>query len=109
KQKYFLYRDALSENPTLSFQKLNGEGCNYSYFPVIFETEQALLEAEAKLNQQKIYPRRYFYPSLNTLENIVEYTPMPNSESIAKRILCLPLYKNLSKSDIDSIIQEVLE
>ena len=109
KQKYFLYRDALSKNPALSFQKLNGEGCNYSYFPIIFETEQALLEVEAKLNQQKIYPRRYFYPSLNTLENIVEYTPMPHSESIAKRILCLPLYKNLNTSDIERIIQGVLQ
>lgn len=108
KQKYFLYRDALSKNPALSFQKMNGEGCNYSYFPVIFETEQALLEVEVKLNQQKIYPRRYFYPSLNTLEHIVEYTPMPHSESIAKRILCLPLYKNLSKTDIERIIQVVL-
>jgi hypothetical protein len=109
KQKYFLYRDALSKNPTLNFQKLNGEGCNYSYFPVIFENEQVLIEIEAKLNRQKIYPRRYFYPSLNTLENIVQYTPMPNSESIAKRILCLPLYKNLNTADIERIIQGVLQ
>jgi len=108
KHKYLLYRDALQANPNLSFQKLNGEGCNYSYFPVIFETEQALLEVEKKLNDQNIFPRRYFYPSLNTLNHIIEYKPMPLSESIAKRILCLPLYKNLDVSDVERIIALIL-
>ena len=108
KHKYLLYRDSLQANPNLSFQKLNGDGCNYSYFPVIFETEQALLEVEKKLNEQKVFPRRYFYPSLNTLSHIVKYQPMPESENIAKRILCLPLYKNLQVDDIERIIGLIL-
>ena len=105
KHKYFCYRDALQSNSNLSFQKLNGDGCNYSYFPIIFETEKALLEVEKKLNENKIFPRRYFYPSLNTLNHIVEYRSMPISESIAKRILCLPLYKNLEVAEIERIIR----
>lgn len=68
---------------------------NYSYYPVIFETEAQLLNVQAALNAVQIYPRRYFYPSLNTIE-YTKGTSMPISESIANRILCLPLYAELS-------------
>lgn len=108
KSKYLLYLNALHSNSDLTFQKLNGDGCNYSYFPVIFPSEQALLNVEKKMNEKKIFPRRYFYPSLNTLNHIVEYQPMPNSEGIAKRILCLPLYKNLQVEDIERIVDLIV-
>lgn len=72
---------------------------NYSYYPVIFKNEADLLNIVAKLNKKNIFPRRYFYPSLNT----IEYTKgksMPISEDISKRVLCLPLYKELSTEEI---------
>jgi dTDP-4-amino-4,6-dideoxygalactose transaminase len=40
---------------------------NYSYYPVIFESESVLLDVEHRLKQEGIVPRRYFYPSLNTV------------------------------------------
>ena len=108
KKKYQLYREALSEDATLSFQKIN-EGCNYSYFPVIFKDEETLLKVQARLNEQHIYPRRYFYPSVNTFNRLVPYVPMPVSEEIASRILCLPLYYTLAESDIERIIDIILK
>jgi dTDP-4-amino-4,6-dideoxygalactose transaminase len=76
---------------------------NYSYFPIIFETEEQLTKAQIALNENNIFPRRYFYPSLNTIEyNNGE--PMPVSESIASRVLCLPLYVGLSNTDLQKII-----
>ena len=111
KQKYQLYRDALQKTPNLRFQKLNGDGCNYSYFPVIFEDEKVLLEVEKKLNESQIFPRRYFYPSLNTLEKVVEYTCLPISENVSKCILCLPLYRDLKVNlikEIARIVDEVV-
>lgn len=75
---------------------------NYHYYPVIFESEDALLSLVEAMNREDIYPRRYFYPSLNTL-NYVENEKMPISEDIAKRILCLPLFHDLSKIDIEKI------
>jgi len=75
---------------------------NYSYYPIIFENEKQLLEVQKALNKEQIFPRRYFYPSLNTLE-YVEFTEMKNSEDISKRIMCLPLYKDLRVSEIDMI------
>ena len=72
---------------------------NYSYYPLIFETEAQLLKVQAALNEQQIFPRRYFYPSLNTVEYAKGDT-MPISESIVSRVLCLPLYAGLKKEDI---------
>ena len=69
---------------------------NYSYYPVIFQDEGTLLKVQKSLNQNEIFPRRYFYPSLNT----IEYTnggAMPVSESVASSILCLPLYSGLEE------------
>lgn len=107
KRKYAIYKDALSKDSTLSFQKIN-EGCNYSYFPVIFKDEETLLKVQAKLNENYIFPRRYFYPSVNTFTKIVPYVPMPISEDLASRILCLPLYFDLGEDIINSISVMVL-
>ena len=76
---------------------------NYSYYPVIFESEESLLKVQKSLNEQQIFPRRYFYPSLNTV-NYVENTSVPISENICSNILCLPLYHSLLGEDVDKII-----
>lgn len=77
---------------------------NYSYFPIIFESEENLLKTQEKLNKSDIFPRRYFYPSLNTIP-YVSGKEMKISESISKRILCLPLYVDLQTKDLDLIIK----
>lgn len=107
KRKYFYYREELPANESLSFQKIN-EDCNYSYFPVIFKDEAKLLRVQAKLNEDHIFPRRYFWPSVNTFTKLVPYTPMPVSEDIASRILCLPLYYTLTEEDMDRIIKIII-
>ena len=107
RRKYAFYKNALSKNPSLSFQKIN-QDCNYSYFPVIFKDEESLIQAQTRLNEQHIFPRRYFYPSINTFTRLVPYTPMPISEDIARRILCLPLYYTLSEEDMIRIVNIVL-
>ncbi|MGL2988104.1 DegT/DnrJ/EryC1/StrS family aminotransferase [Flavobacterium sp. RSSA_27] len=75
---------------------------NYSYYPIIFENEEQLLQTQKDLNEANIFPRRYFYPSLNTIE-YVKWNAMPISESIASRVLCLPLYVGLERKDLDKI------
>lgn len=75
---------------------------NYSYYPIVLETEELLLKVQKALNEVQIFPRRYFYPSLNTV-NFIKNTEMPISESISKRILCLPLYVGLKKEDLEKI------
>lgn len=108
KRKYQMYLDGLSACEGLTFQNLKIGEPNYSYFPVVFESEDQLLRAEKALNAQKIFPRRYFYPSVNTLREIVDYASMPVSEDLSPRILCLPLYKELEVGVIESIISSIL-
>lgn len=94
-----------SEIKHLKFLKLRqGIGWNYSYFPVIFKTELELLKALSLFEEEHIYPRRYFYPSLNQLPYIKANNKTPISEDISKRIMCLPLYSSLTDIDLKRII-----
>ena len=108
KKKYALYKSILSKNAAFRFQKITGT-CNCSYFPVVFPTEEALLKAQDALLKENIVPRRYFYPSLNTYHKIVASVSMPESERLAQRILCLPLYFNLREADVEKIAEIVLK
>jgi len=96
-------------NELLNFKKLKkikireNTNWNYSYYPIWFESEKMLLKIQGILNNYDIFPRRYFYPSLNTI-NYVKRQSMPISENISSRILCLPLYVGLSNSEIKNII-----
>ena len=79
---------------------------NYAYYPVIFETEAHLIDTLKRMNAVDIFPRRYFYPSLNTLP-YVDAKAMEISESTAARILCLPLYTDLLPSEQELIISSI--
>ncbi len=108
KEQYHHYKDLL-QGKGLQFQKIEGETnkYNYAYFPMVFENEAQLLKIKNALEMQRISPRRYFYPSLNTL-NYIEQQEMPISERISKRILCLPVYHTMSKEVQDLIIRIVI-
>lgn len=107
KADYLAYRKHLSALPGITFQKLFFGEPNYSYFPVVFEDEATTLRVEAVLQSAGYVPRRYFYPSVNTLRHIVEDAPMPHSESLASRILCLPHYWKLENDHIERVAELV--
>ncbi len=95
-------------NANLNFKKVktikirDNTNWNYSYYPVIFESEDKLLEVQEALNKEQIFPRRYFYPSLNTIE-FIKGEDMHVSENRASCIICLPLYKGLVEQEVDNI------
>lgn len=76
---------------------------NYSYYPIILKDETTLLRVQEALNEVKIFPRRYFYPSLNHVP-YVDHVNMPISEDIASRIICLPLYVELKQNELQQIV-----
>jgi dTDP-4-amino-4,6-dideoxygalactose transaminase len=80
----------------------SGTTYNYAYYPLIFPSEAAAVAVKQALNVEKIYPRRYFFPSLSTLP-YVDHQPMPVAESIASRVLCLPLGSHVSEAALDRI------
>lgn len=75
---------------------------NYSYYPIILKTESDLLKLQRLLNKANIFPRRYFYPSLENLPYI-KSDKCKIADSISKRILCLPLYKGLETENLNRI------
>jgi len=79
-----------------------GTEWNHSYYPVVFDTETDLLRVLEALNAAQVFPRRYFYPSLNTLPYVAP-VPMPVSESVASRIACLPIYPGLTLAEVERI------
>ncbi len=87
--------------------KMKDARYNYAYYPVVVKNEATLLRHMKALNNENVFPRRYFYPSLNTLPYLKSQQRAPISEDIARRIMCLPLYADLSP-DIVTNICEVL-
>ena len=95
-----IYRDKLHCLSTIEIRK--NTDWNYSYFPVIFNTEKELVRVMKALNNRNIFPRRYFYPSLDTLPYIKSH-PCQLSQEISSKILCLPIYKELLPKEVELI------
>jgi len=102
------YRKELKD--LVQFQEQNENATeNYSYFPVVFESEEQLLKVQKALNGRDIFPRRYFYPSLDTLTYIEPKQECKVSRDISRRILCLPLYGSLELETIKIISKIIFE
>ncbi|MBZ0098632.1 MAG: DegT/DnrJ/EryC1/StrS family aminotransferase, partial [Taibaiella sp.] len=104
KKQYLFYLQNLGTLRVESQSIAKNTEYNYSYFPLVFDSEEAMLAQLQNLNDNWIYPRRYFYPSLNSLP-YVDKQEMPVCESVSKRILCLPLYHDLTEEDQSMIIR----
>jgi dTDP-4-amino-4,6-dideoxygalactose transaminase len=102
KQIVAYYNDALKETNLKTLKLRDHMDWNYGYYPIIFNSETELLKLKKALEIKEIFPRRYFYPSLNKLPYL-KNVAMPISESITKRILCLPLYDSLPFNVVDDI------
>tara|TARA_Y100001001_G_scaffold164845_1_gene199529 strand:+ start:2360 stop:3460 length:1101 start_codon:yes stop_codon:yes gene_type:complete len=77
---------------------------NYAYFPVLFESEKQAVRVAAVLKENGVLARRYFYPSLESIECLGAKAVQPVSKDIASRILCLPIFDQLAQHDQQNII-----
>jgi dTDP-4-amino-4,6-dideoxygalactose transaminase len=80
-----------------------GTDYNYAYYPVLLADEATRERVHAGMARASVFTRRYFFPSLNTLP-YVSSPAMPVSDDAAARVLCLPLYPELTDADIDRIL-----
>jgi dTDP-4-amino-4,6-dideoxygalactose transaminase len=81
---------------------------NYSYFPVIFDSEEQMFRVKDGLAAHDINTRRYFFPSLNKLPYNTG-ADCPISEDISRRVLCLPFYQQLAHEDVRFICRLMRE
>lgn len=80
---------------------------NYSYVPVIFNSSEHMRAVETALSTENIFSRRYFYPSLDTLDFLSNSGVCLNAREVSSKILCLPIYPNLDMANVDRIIKIV--
>lgn len=103
KQNYFKrkqisdYYDSAALGLVQRPAKQEGLDYNYAYYPVVFKSETELLKVFKALNKENIYPRRYFYPSLNNLPYIEDAKSCPTSEDISSRIACFTAISDLEE------------
>jgi dTDP-4-amino-4,6-dideoxygalactose transaminase len=76
---------------------------NYGYYPIIFNSESTLVEVLKRLNEHQIFPRRYFYPTLQELPYIKTKAKCEIASDISSRVLCLPLYNGLKEEQVEFI------
>lgn len=86
---------------------------NYAYMPVVFEDEFGSSRDKVfdELAAHNIHARKYFYPLISDYEcyrNIYSSSRTPNAKYIAERVLTLPLYADLSISDVDKICDVIV-
>jgi dTDP-4-amino-4,6-dideoxygalactose transaminase len=81
---------------------------NYAYYPIIFESEALMLQCFQQLNLHDIFPRRYFYPSLAAALPYLSAVDMAVTDDVAPRVLCLPLYHDLSMEEINLVCRLML-
>jgi dTDP-4-amino-4,6-dideoxygalactose transaminase len=105
------YRQHLSNVPGITCSSIEADTkYNYSYFPIMVEEGYSLSREELyeKLHQHGIYARRYFYPLITDFpmyRGIQSAKPgnLPVAKLIAERVLCLPIYPDLSKLEQQTI------
>jgi dTDP-4-amino-4,6-dideoxygalactose transaminase len=89
----------------------------YSYFPILIDKERygtSRDELYDKLKKCNIFGRRYFYPLISEFEpykNLPSATKenLPTATKIAKQVLCLPIYVDLGKNDVERIIKVIIK
>jgi dTDP-4-amino-4,6-dideoxygalactose transaminase len=104
-----LYTSLLSQNDTLYMIPIAaGVDYNFAYYPVLFPSKEVLMRVISALQAEQIFPRRYFYPTLNTLPYVGQQQ-MPVAEAISIRILCLPLSAEITDADVKRVATCILD
>jgi dTDP-4-amino-4,6-dideoxygalactose transaminase len=86
----------------------DGASQNYPYYPMVLESEELLLKIKSALDGNEIFTRRYFYPSLANNLPYLDAKDFEVTDAISKRVLCLPLYYDLTVEEVDLICRLIL-
>ncbi|WP_448885304.1 dTDP-4-amino-4,6-dideoxy-D-glucose aminotransferase VioA [Citrobacter telavivensis] len=109
------YREAFSDVNGISvYLHDKNANSNFSYFPILIEPEYPLTRDELyeELKENNILSRRYFYPLISNMSMYREIVTasknnLPAANMIADKVLCLPIFNELTASDVNTIIQIV--
>jgi len=110
------YRDLLHNIVGIRcFQCIYDHAPNNSYFPISIESDYPITRDDlyTKFRKENILVRRYFYPLIT---DFPMYRGLPSSNStnlpianeMARKILCLPIYPDLSNEQLLQIVDVII-
>ncbi len=106
-----IYRNGFKDIYGISYlNDINSVKHNYSYFPIIINEKLLGIDRNSlheELKKYNVFTRKYFYPlttDFNCYKNHFNNYNLPVSKYISDRILTLPIYSDLSNSDVYNII-----
>ncbi|MCF8299059.1 MAG: DegT/DnrJ/EryC1/StrS family aminotransferase [Saprospiraceae bacterium] len=89
---------------------------NHPYYPILIDEKEYGMGRDQlyeHLKSKNIYGRRYFYPLVSEFPMYRELDSarkenLPTAQIFAKKVICLPMYPELSKDTVDSICKLIL-
>ena len=112
------YREALRGIPGIRFfDDMPGVRHNYSYFPIFINKEKYGMtrdELYFKMREADVLGRRYFYPLISTFSTYrglpsADPENLPVATRLANEVICLPMHHELSKEDINRILELIVK
>jgi len=110
------YRKAFSNTKGICVVPQSGQvNANYAYFPILVE-DDFRLNREGLYNYLKennVFSRRYFYPLISDFSmykgmKSAARENLPVANEISRKVLCLPIYPNLTDADQERVISLIL-
>ena len=87
---------------------------NYSFFPIITDEEEFGISRDAVaqyLKENHIFTRKYFSPLVSDTKqfNMYKTFALPVAEKIAKNVICLPIYNDMTDEEINKVVNSLSE
>ena len=112
-----IYCDALSGINRLSLPSYpDNVRHNIAYFPIrVISSQHSVRDSLVNHMREafKLHPRKYFYPLVNDFPYFSGYHdlnrfPLPSATRAASEVICLPIYPDLTESDISRVIDSLI-
>jgi dTDP-4-amino-4,6-dideoxygalactose transaminase len=107
------YKELLGELPGVGFQQITpGSRSSYNYFGMVIEPAEFGLtnrELASALKAEHIGTKVYFHPPIHQQQAYRSQgrPALPNTEYLADRIICLPMYNTMSAPLLEQIAASV--
>ena len=97
-------------------QDIPGLEYNFAYFPILIDSAKfgrTRDEIYNELKNHNIFSRRYFYPLISQFPT---YRGLPSSSNenlpiatkVAEQVICLPIYPDLTETEVKMIIDIIV-
>ena len=116
REKFNYYNKKISKLKCIHiFDKMDNVVTNYAYYPIIVDNKIYGKSRDGLykyLQSKEIYSRKYFYPitaDQACFKNKYKNNQLDNARELSDKILVLPFYEDMQKSEMDRVIDGIYE